>query len=87
MYCNIESIDAYCPMKLEIQFLMVNVDQSVAIVSGSNRIDLTDKRAEAIFFQSMGVDPLLDTTLKNSPSRLIDFGAMRVAGDIARVWK
>ena len=86
MYCNIESIDAYCPMRLEIQFLLVNVNQSVSIVSGSQRFDLSDKTTESFFYQSIGTDRVIDTTLKNSPSRLIDFGASRVAGDLSRIW-
>ena len=87
LYCNIESIDAYSPMRLEIQFLAINVAQSVAIVSGSHSFDLADPAMSECFFAAMNADPAVDTTLKNSPTRLIDFGATRVAGALAQVWK
>ncbi len=87
LYCNIESIDAYSPMRLEIQFLAVNVAQSVAIVSGAHTFDLADPAMSECFYGAMNADPEINTTLKNSPSRLIDFGATRVAGALTRVWK
>ena len=87
MYCNIESIDAYCPMRVEMQFLMVNVDQSVAIVSGTRQFDLADKNTQTVFYKAMHANPLIDTTLKNSPTRLIEFGAARLAGDLSNIWR
>lgn len=87
LYCNIESIDAYSPMRLEIQYLLVNVDQSVSVASGAQRYDLSDTAVEYWYYQSMNADPAVNTTLKNSPTRLIDFSAARLAGDIAGIWK
>lgn len=87
LYCNVESIDAYCPMNLELQFLLVNVGQAVSIVSGTGHFDLADKATQNVFYQSFGADPEVDTTLKNSPTRLIEFSTSRVAGDLTRLWK
>ncbi|MCA9140197.1 MAG: hypothetical protein KDB00_25670 [Planctomycetales bacterium] len=87
LYCNIESIDAYSPMRLEIQYLLVNIDQSVSVASGSQRFDLADEAVRHWFYKSMNADPEVDTTLKNSPTRLIEFSASRLAGDITRIWK
>ncbi|QDV44120.1 hypothetical protein Enr13x_39820 [Stieleria neptunia] len=87
LYCNIESIDAYSPMRLEVQFLAINVAQSVAIVSGAHTFDLADPAMSECFFAAMNADPKVDTTLKNSPTRLIDFGASRLAAALAQSWK
>lgn len=87
LYCNIESIDAYCPMRLEIQFLAVSVDQSVAILSGTRHFDLANPSMLKSFFDSYGADPETDINLKNSPTRLIDFSAAHLAGDLTRMWK
>ncbi len=87
LYCNVESIDAYCPMQLEIQYLLINVEQSVSVVSGSQRFHLGADVTEQFFFKAMNADPETDVILKNSPSRLIQFGASHLAGDLSRVWK
>jgi hypothetical protein len=87
LYCNVVSIDAYRPMRLEVQFLLVNIDQSVAVASGTQHLDLSDIRTEGLFLQSLNADPDIGTMLSNSPTRMIGFGASRLAGSLAALWR
>lgn len=87
LYCNVESIDAYRPMRMEVQFLLVNVEESVALVSGSRLYDLGDANTLKQFFEFMNADPDVGQTLPSSPTRLIDFGASRLAGDLTSLWR
>ena len=87
LYCTVRSIDAYRPMKLEIQFLLVNVDQSVAIASGTQHFDLSNVATEGLFLQSLNADPDIGTMLSNSPTRMIGFGASRLAVNLAALWR
>ena len=87
LYCTVQSIEAYRPMKLEIEFLLVNIDQSVAVASGNQQLDLSDIRTEGLFLHSLNADPDIGTMLSNSPTRMIGFGASRLAASLAALWR
>lgn len=86
LYCTVQSIDAYRPMKIEIQFLLININQSVAVASGSLTFDLSDPITEQIYLNQNPIAASHMTSPLSSPSRLIDFAASQFAEQFKSLW-
>lgn len=87
VYVTVGDIDAYVPMKMESRFLMINVDQSVAIVSGTQRINLGRAATRTNFLRFHESSNLhTDSSLTRQPHEMIEFASDRLANDIANVW-
>lgn len=87
VYATLDRIDAYASMQMETHFLMINVDQSVAIVSGAQRINLGNAATRANFLRFHESSNLhTESSLTRSPHQMIKFASDRLANDIANVW-
>lgn len=86
IFCQVVSIEAYRPMRLDVAFMMINIDQSVAVASGTLRFDLADPITEKIYHQSISADREDPMTASSSPSRLIEFAAKQMAIQIKSLW-
>ena len=86
LFCQVNQIDAYRPMRIEIEFLLLNADQAVAVVSGTMRYDLADSIAEKIYLQSISADREDPFVASSSPSRFIEFSAEQLALRLKSLW-
>lgn len=87
LYCTVQSIDAYRPMNVELQFVLISIDQSVAVASGTLSFDLADPITEQIFINTFNYGDLFATAAQSSPSRLIDFAAAHLAAELKSLWR
>ena len=87
LYCTVQSIDAYRPMRVELQFVLINIDQSVAVASGSLSFDLADPITEQIYINTFNYGDPHAIAAQSSPSRLIDFAAAQLAGELKSLWR
>jgi hypothetical protein len=86
LYCTVQSIDAYRPMNVELQFVLINIDQAVPAASGSLAFDLANPVTEQVFINTFNYGDVQAVAALSSPSRLIDFAAARLAAELKAVW-
>ena len=87
LYCNVESIDAYHPMRIEIQFVLVHASESIAVASGRRRFSLSDSAVKQAYLRSIDCNGPAPATFMSSPTRLIEFSAAQLAGDLTKLWR
>ncbi|OYP35213.1 hypothetical protein CGZ80_12515 [Rhodopirellula sp. MGV] len=85
IYCEVANIDSYRPMKMEVRFLMISAEQSVALASASRHHDLGTPATRKKFLQSFDEYEHSSESLLRSPNRLIDFSANQLAAEILRL--
>ncbi len=86
LYCRVQSIDAYRPMNIELQFVLINIDQAVPAASGALTFDLADPLTEQVFINTFSYGDVHAVAALASPSRLIDFAAARLAAEFKSLW-
>ena len=88
LYCEVQQISAYEPMRLQSNVLLVSAAEAVALVSATSTFDLNHpvtRSRYARYVNHRCSNAAVDTFL-SSPSQLIDFAASEAAGVLASVW-
>lgn len=87
LYCTVRSIDAYRPMSIELDFLLVNIDQAIPVASGSVSYNLADPVTQEVFASLSGFQEPHVTSPLSSPTRLIDFATAQLADQLKSLWR
>ncbi|MGB7345729.1 MAG: hypothetical protein WBD20_16050 [Pirellulaceae bacterium] len=90
LYCNLESMSAYAPMQAEMSMLLVNVAESIALVSAKCNYDMRDVDTKQEYLDyvqqpSSDAESALNVS-DHTPSQFIDFAAYHFATGILSVW-
>jgi hypothetical protein len=88
LFCDVERIDAYRPMKAELSMLLVHIGEAVSLVSAKSSYDLSDPgtlKAYRRYHGNENPDSVLNVD-HHTPARFIDFAANHLANGILSLW-
>lgn len=75
LYCDVEKLHSYTPMKMQVSLVLVHVGEAVALVAGTESIDLTRANAQAEY-QAFSTPASKNTVLdvrQHSPREFIRY--------------
>lgn len=84
LYCDVQQLSAYAPLRIQVSMLLVHIDEAVALVAGTAMLDTKDSQvAEAYRTFSVGKSPneFLDVH-DHSPRDFIRFSATVLASQL-----
>ncbi len=88
LYCLINSISAYDPMQMNASFLLISIDEAVALCSGTTNIDLRAPGAYHAYANAVlqSSDSFSIAVHPHMPSRMLDWAGFQVAQGISGIW-
>ena len=88
LYCDVQQISGYDPMQADVAMLLVDVNDSVALVSAKSSYDLRDAivaSAYQRYSRACAAHSVLDVN-RHTPKQFLDFVANHFAGAVLSVW-
>ena len=86
LYCDVQQISAYEPMRIQTSVLLISAYEAISLVSTTSTLDLKHSATRTRYDTFSQQHCETSTIHLNSPSQFIDFAASEFATGLKSIW-